>query len=177
MTMRTWENKLYLDAMPGRKKEGRPHGDFGLWLREMAANKTGTVLCLAPEEQIAAESPEYAEWRRRQQSERDARGATGDVRVELIDVPIDDFHAPEPFVAGRFWKAAKEVAERIENGGRVFVHCAAGVGRTGMFAVAVLMRQGHEYEEAYEEISAVGSGPEVPAQREFLKRGFVQEGE
>lgn len=175
--MRTWEHKLYLDAMPGRKREGRPQGDFGLWLREMAANNIGTVVCLAPEEQIAAESPEYAEWRLGQLSEPEGPVANVRVRFELIDIPIDDFHAPEPLVSGRFWRVANEIAERIENGGRVFVHCGAGIGRTGMFAVAVLMRQGYGYDEAYVEISAVGSHPEVLAQQEFLKRGFVQEGE
>ena len=155
--MRTWNEKLYLDAMPGRNKPGRPRGDFGLWLQEMAENRIKTVVCLAPEGQIAAESPEYARWRSEQ--------------FELIDIPVDDFQAPEPSMAARFWKAAGDAAERIQSGERVFVHCGAGIGRTGMFAVAVLMQQGYRYEDAYREINAVGSYPEVPAQKEFLKRG------
>lgn len=76
MRMKTWENKLYLDAMPGRKREERPQRDFDLWLREVPANKIETVVCLAPEEQIAAGSPEYAEWRRRQRNELEGQGAS-----------------------------------------------------------------------------------------------------
>jgi hypothetical protein len=165
MNMRTWNEKLYLDAMPGRKKTGRPQGDFGLWLQEMAENRIKTVVCLAPEGQIADESPEYARWR------SDQTGGAGSEQFELIDIPVDDFHAPEPFVAARFWKVAGDAAERIQSGERVFVHCGAGIGRTGMFAVAVLMQQGYRYEDANREINSVGSHPEVPAQKEFLKRG------
>lgn len=175
--MRTWNDKLYLGAMPGRTKQGRPHGDFDRWLREMAQNKIGTVVCLASEEQIASESPDYAEWRRRHLSGPDRGESTGDVQVELIDIPVADFHAPEPTTSGSFWKAAKEIANQIGKGARTFIHCGAGIGRTGMFAVAVLMQQGYGYDDAYKEIDAVGSHPEVPAQRAFLKRGFVQEGE
>ena len=166
--MRTWNEKLYLDAMPGRKRLNRPRGDFGLWLQEMAENRIKTVVCLAPEEQIAAESPEYAQWRGHQ------TGGSGSKQFELINIPVDDYHAPEPFAAARFWKAAGEIAERIQAGERVFVHCAAGIGRTGMFAVAVLMQQGSSYEDAYRAINAVGSYPEVPAQKEFLKRGSTE---
>jgi len=169
MAMRTWNKKLYLDAMPGRKKPGRPQGDFGLWLREIAENRIKTVVCLAPEKQIAAESPEYTQWRGRH------TGASVSEQFELIDIPVDDYQAPQPFIAARFWKAAGEIAERIQGGERVFVHCGAGIGRTGMFAVAVLMKQGSSYEDAYQEINAVGSYPEVPAQKEFLKRGSTED--
>jgi len=116
------------------------------------------IVCLAPEEQVAAESPQYAEWRRHPE-------------FELIDIPVDDFSAPEPFVAPRFWKQAIEIASRIDSGERVFIHCGAGIGRTGMFAVGVLMRMRFGYDEAFAEIKAVGSYPETPEQRAFVERG------
>ncbi|MDA3948601.1 MAG: dual specificity protein phosphatase family protein [Spirochaeta sp.] len=167
-----------MDAIPGRKKPGRPEGDFSTWLQEMRENKVATVVCLAPEEQIAADSPEYSVWRRQHLKERDGANPTaGGEQCDLIDLPVDDFHAPEPFIAGRFWNTARDIAERIENGDRVFIHCGAGIGRTGAFAVAVLMQQGYSYEDAYREINAVGSHPEVPAQREFLNRGPASEEE
>lgn len=164
--MRSWKNTLYLDAMPGRKKAGRPQGDFDGWLREMREYHIGTVVCLAPEEQIAAESPEYADWLARHESNESGRSA-----VEIIRLPIDDFSVPVPFQAPAFWKSAEAVAAKIQAGERIFVHCGAGFGRTGMFAVAVLMKMGYSHDDALAQIKAVGSYPETPAQREFVSRG------
>lgn len=159
--MRNWKNKLFLDAMPGRQKVGRLSGDFDLWKQEMTENAITTVVCLTPEESTQAQSPKYAAWRKQQYSSG---------KYELIDLPVDDFRAPEPFVAGRFWRQAKQVALKIEAGEKVFVHCGAGIGRTGMFAVAVLMQQGYSYDEAYREVAAAGSNPETVEQQAFLQR-------
>lgn len=169
--MRPWKNQLFLDAMPGRKKPGRPQGDFMQWLREMEEYAIGTVVCLAPDEQIAAESPEYAEWLARHEST--ATNASG---VEIIRLPIDDFSVPVTFQVPVFWKRANEVAVTIGAGKRVFIHCGAGFGRTGMFAVAVLMEMGYSYDEALAEIKAVGSYPETAEQREFVKLGHRTKG-
>jgi hypothetical protein len=37
---------------------------------------------------------------------------------------------------------------KINAGERVFIHCGAGIGRTGMFGVAVLMKMGYSYDKA-----------------------------
>lgn len=167
MPTRTWNNLLYFDAMPGRKKAGRLHGDFEQWRREMTEHRIRTVVCLAPEEQIAAESPEYARWR---QAARDAAGRYGE-GYTLIDVPVPDFQPPEPLTVPRYRRAVQQVAQLIDGGEPVFIHCGAGIGRTGTFAVAVLMARGMDYETAYAEIDGVGSHPETPRQSEFLQRG------
>ncbi|MDA3950322.1 MAG: dual specificity protein phosphatase family protein [Spirochaeta sp.] len=166
MSMRTWNDRLFLDAMPGRKKKGRPQGDFAQWEREMKEHVIGTVVCLAPDEQIADESPEYAAWLARHEG---AHSAATD--VQIIRLPIDDFSVPVTFQVPVFWKRAEEVAASIRAGERVFIHCGAGIGRTGMFAVAVLMKLGYSYDEAYAEIRAVRSYPETPEQREFVRMG------
>jgi protein-tyrosine phosphatase len=88
--------------------------------------------------------------------------------VQIHRLPIDDFSIPVPFQVPVFWRRVEEVAASISTGERVFIHCGAGIGRTGMFAVAVLMKLGYSYDEAYAEIRAVGSYPETPEQREFL---------
>lgn len=96
--------------------------------------------------------------------------------MEIIRLPIDDFSVPVTFQVPVFWKQAESVASRIRSGERVFVHCGAGFGRTGMFAVAVLMEMGYSYTDSLAEIRAVGSYPETAEQREFVKLGHQTKG-
>jgi hypothetical protein len=176
MSMRTWNDRLFLDAMPGRTKPGRSQGDFAQWEREMKEHAIGTVVCLAPDEQIAAESPEYAEWLDRHEGSHNAASValaapSAAPDVQIIRLPIDDFSIPVTFQVPVFWKRANEVAATIGAGERVFIHCGAGFGRTGMFAVAVLVKLGYSYDEALAEIRSVGSFPETQEQREFVRNG------
>lgn len=164
--MRTWNEQLYLGAMPGRNRPGRPQGDLGQWQREMEQNRIRTLVCLAPDEQIASDSPEYAQWLATYPANTDH-----EPHIEVIRLPIDDFGVPVPFQVPAFWRCVAEIASQLRDGRRVFVHCAAGYGRTGMFAVAVLMQLGYAYDDAIREIQLVGSNPETPQQREFVRRG------
>jgi len=56
----------------------------------------------------------------------------------------------------------------------VLVHCAAGVGRTGCYAIAVLLLKGYSLEVATMHVNAHGSGPESRAQIDFLKAVSLQ---
>lgn len=71
----------------------------------------------------------------------------------------------------RVWEEAARVAQDTRDNRRVFIHCGGGVGRTGTFATAVLMSLGYDVEDAIREIAPLGSSPETPRQREFVKRG------
>lgn len=161
MHMRTWNNKLYFSAMPGRTKYARPTYEVSEWLSEMQANDIHTVVCLAPERDIQAESSAYAGWRQ-------ARGQDP-AGFKLIDFPIVDFGIPEQDRIPAFRALARDLADRVEQGEKVYIHCGAGIGRTGTLAVAILMALGYEYKKAYDEIYAAGSHPETPAQRQFLE--------
>ena len=56
--------------------------------------------------------------------------------MRIVRVPMRDGQAPNGDQVARFMKA-------VESGhGRVFVHCGAGVGRTGTMAAAYLVRSG-----------------------------------
>ena len=46
--------------------------------------------------------------------------------------------------------AAEFTQQRISTGGRVYIHCAAGVGRAPLTAAAYLVAQGYSVEEASE---------------------------
>lgn len=150
--MRNWNEKMYFGAMPGR------YESIEEWHAEIERHGIDRVVCLAPTEEIKKKSPCYWLWRQ--------RGADMDV----TDVPIPDYGIPEDAEAVRFWEEAAGVAQDTQNNRRVFIHCGAGVGRTGTFATAVLVSLGYDVEDAVREIEPLGSWPETPRQRQFVKR-------
>ncbi len=162
--MRAWNHQLYFGEVPGKASGAAPGGDLSDWIDTMRYHGIRVVVCLVPDEGIAAHSPEYSPWRA---NERDR----GD--YELIDFPIRDFNSPEPDRAASFWELARELAGRVQAGEKAFVHCGAGIGRAGTMAVAILMVMGRSYDEAFEAIRAAGSYPESPTRQAFLKAGPV----
>lgn len=146
--MRTWKNLLYFDAMPGRY---RPIED---WLSEMNAAEVARIVCLAPQDGIVRRSTTYHLWRKSR------------TEYEITDVPILDYGVPDAAGTERFRREAVRVAQDIQSGRRVFIHCGAGIGRTGTFACAVLIASGYEANNAMREISPTGSHPETQMQVE-----------
>jgi len=70
----------------------------------------------------------------------------------------------------RFLKTVRRVANWLRTGHRVLVHCGAGIGRTGIFAICTLVALGTSLESAERTIREAGSGPETEKQRAFLHR-------
>jgi protein-tyrosine phosphatase len=143
---------LYLHAMPGRREPLTESMDA------VASLGITRVLCLAPPEEIAKKSPDYAQ-----------AIQSGALPWPHEPLPIEDFGAPTD--AAMFWRRADQLAEFVRDGGSVLVHCAAGIGRTGTFAVALCMRLGLTITEATRMVRAAGSGPEVAAQASVLAAG------
>lgn len=56
--------------------------------------------------------------------------------IERVHIPIRDGQTPDPAQAARFMDVVREAE------GRVFVHCGAGVGRTGAMAATYLVEAG-----------------------------------
>ncbi|RVT90007.1 phosphatase [Rhodovarius crocodyli] len=142
---------LFLTAMPGRFG---PLEDVGAALRQ---HGVGQVLCLTGEAEIAAKSPAYA-----------AALAAGALPARHDPHPIPDFATPADEAAFAAW--AKAAAGRLRAGERAVLHCAAGIGRTGTVALCLLHLLGEEPDRAEALVQAAGSGPETPAQRDFVAR-------
>lgn len=141
--------RLYVHSMPGRYEAWEAFAE--------AASHFGisTLVCLTPEEEIARTSPAYAE--------AIARGTLGCARLCL---PMQDYGVPRDWEA--YAALVRHVAGLLRAGERVLVHCGAGRGRAGTFALCLLLALGVRLLEAQEAVRAAGAGPETPAQEDLL---------
>jgi protein-tyrosine phosphatase len=82
--------------------------------------------------------------------------------------PIHDLHAP-PRLAGKL--LVDDLVARLRDGDGLIVHCAAGIGRAGTTAVAILIGLGQTPEFALRHVRAHRpmAGPEVGSQLQFIE--------
>jgi len=143
--------KLYLHSMLGR---------YETWdevLAELQLNDIQKVVCLTSFEEIQKLSPVYA-----QAIEEDA------LPFEKITIEISDFGIPAD--EAEFFQHVKTIANALQTSESILIHCAAGIGRTGMFACCLLQAMGLAEDEAVAQVKAVGSGPETKEQRDLVTR-------
>ena len=141
--------KLLLHSMPGRYEV-----IDRVW-RQLADDQVDVIVCLAEPEEIREESAEYA----------------GALASGAVPCPVLCFDVPDrgvPSKREKFWELARHVARRLNNGETVLVHCAGGVGRTGMFAICVLVALGQQPAAARHTVSRAGSTVETAAQSELI---------
>ncbi|MDT7944068.1 MAG: tyrosine-protein phosphatase [Dehalococcoidia bacterium] len=142
---------LFLTSMPGRQ---RPlEGD----VTRAAGLKISLFVSLSPWEEVEEKSPRYAE-----------AIAQGTLPWPVEFFPIENGDVPRDLTAYRAF--VRNLARRLQEGERVLLHCAGGLGRTGMVAMSVLLELGLPYEEAESRVLAAGSSPETPAQWELVRR-------
>jgi protein-tyrosine phosphatase len=65
--------------------------------------------------------------------------------IELLHLPTADTH---PLTIEQMFEGARWVQERMEQGGRVLIHCEHGVGRSVQLACAVLVYDGMHLQDA-----------------------------
>ncbi|HET6914481.1 MAG TPA: tyrosine-protein phosphatase [Acidimicrobiales bacterium] len=123
----------------------------------MAETGADLVVCLCERPELIDRYPAYVEWLD-SQSRPDG---------EAVWFPIPDLHAPSP---DRVRPFLEQLAERVQSGRSLLMHCGAGIGRAGTMAAALLMHMGISHGDA---LSAVASarpmaGPEVGAQTQLL---------
>ena len=141
--------KLYLHSMPGRCEPLKSA------VQEIERCGVNRIVCLAPSEEITRKSPKYA---------KTIQAGSLPCERDVCEVP--DFGVPSDRCA--FAGVVHATACRLREGQTVLVHCGAGIGRTGMFAICVLLALGVSEPEAHEIAATAGSCPERPEQNKLI---------
>jgi protein-tyrosine phosphatase len=113
------------------------------------------IVCLTEKYEIHLKSSKYAE-----------ALENGSVPCSVLCFEVREGGAPDDRPA--FWTLASEIAQRLQGGEAVLIHCAGGVGRTAMLAISVLLALGEPMSEAESLVSRAGSIVETMAQIEML---------
>ncbi len=142
-----------------------PGRDGSLWLCgkhkigpgvEQVVGRVGAdlVVCLTEEHELADRYPDYVAW-----LQRDSRARW---------FPISDLHVPP---IAPFAQLVRDIDAKLMSGCQVIVHCAAGIGRAGTTACAVLIAAGCDVEEALDRVATarLGAGPQTYRQADFLE--------
>ncbi|MCS6843745.1 MAG: tyrosine-protein phosphatase [Caldilineales bacterium] len=144
------KGRLYLHSMPGRFEP------LQATIEEVQRRGISQVICLASREEIAAKSPQYARLL-----------AAGSPPWRQVMFPIVDFGVPSD--RRRFLVFVVQIAQSLRAGDYLLVHCAAGIGRTGLLAASVLAALGIPADEAMRQVQAAGSYPERPEQEDLVR--------
>lgn len=148
--------KLYLSHLPGRcGDEASPQRAFASDREIIAASGIDIVVCLLDSAEIERKSIAYS-W----------AIASGKLPWRTQQFPIADFSVPP---VDALHLLASQLASDLHSGTKVLVHCAAGIGRTGLVATATLVALGMSLDAATAVIRAAGSEAETDEQRELLR--------
>lgn len=113
------------------------------------------IVCLLPADELVMQTPDYLDWLRRH------RGS------KALWFPMSNYGAPSASLALPFLRI---IEARLRAGDGVVMHCAAGQGRAGTMAVAVLMLLGVGREQAVVTVRSSRSfaGPGSSSQVAFV---------
>jgi len=147
-----WAGKLALEA--------RPRG--GDWLADEMANwKPGDVHAvlslLTPEEERDLDLRDEASEARR-------------LGLDFYSFPIADRQVPKS--EAKLGEVLDKINNNLSAGRNVLIHCRQGVGRSGLVAACLLVKNGMSPGAAVEAVSAArgASVPETTEQREWIER-------
>lgn len=132
---------LWLGSMPGRFES------WASFRAEAAQAGLAQIVCLTPRSELAELSPAYL------------AALDGDnLGFRWLHLPLRNFGVPED--AAGFRREVLQVAQAVQRGDAVFLHCAAGIGRTGTAAACILKALGLTAEDALQRVRDAGSNPQ-----------------
>jgi hypothetical protein len=124
--------------------------------KALAQASADVLVCLIEEYEIHLRFPEFSDW--------------------LVANPERARHWPIPDwgVVGddELYDLVAQVVAMLRDGRRVILHCGAGIGRTGVVSILVMVTLGMPYEEApvWVRKHRGGAGPDTTSQQEQLDR-------
>lgn len=147
---------LGIGPMPGRG------GPYARDLAEVLAWGPGLALTMTTGEELAAKG---------------AGGLGADLAaagVAWLHLPIADYGAPTGATRAGWPAAASRALAVLAAGGRVWVHCMGGCGRSGTAALRLMVEAGEEPSAALARLRAVRPcAAETPEQFRWAARGAV----
>lgn len=94
-------------------------------------------------------------------------------RIQWLHVPVTDMGTPDAASRAAWAQAGPTIDALLARGGRLAIHCAAGLGRTGTIAAALLARTGIDPETAIATVRTARPGTlETAAQEAFVHTGL-----
>ena len=141
--------RLLLHSMPGRFEALEK-----VW-HQVRSDAVASIVCLTETFEIRQKSFAYAQ-------------ALEAGTVPCSVLPFEIREGGVPTDRESFWTLASDIANLLQSGQAVLIHCAGGVGRTAMLAVSVLIALGESMTEAENLVSRAGSTVETMVQMEML---------
>jgi len=92
--------------------------------------------------------------------------------LQWLPVPITDMATPSAATLAAWRSQGPALLQALGQGQRVLVHCAAGLGRTGMLVAKLLVLHGVSAEEAIAQVRRARPGTiETEAQADWVRHG------
>ncbi|HET6159800.1 MAG TPA: dual specificity protein phosphatase family protein [Dongiaceae bacterium] len=87
--------------------------------------------------------------------------------VDWLHLPIPDMCAPDERFETAWVDLWPRLDSELQQGGRVFIHCYAGLGRTGTVAALILMQYGLSARDAMRQVRAARPGSVQSLEQEY----------
>ena len=134
---------------PGKKD---PYAKFGAWDRDLQADlqvvrEWGASTIVSLLEAFEFELLGVADF-----------GVSVSAAFHWLWLPIPDGGIPDPAFEQRWADERTELHRRLADGGRVLIHCRAGLGRTGTIAARLLVESGMTPLQALNAVRAARRG-------------------